>query len=63
MPNFIKAMDLCEVDFLSCLKNNYAKMFISFKWVEQAILKRFEIDESGQIISLPQACTWKEALY
>lgn len=40
-------MELCNDDFLNILKNNYAKLFISFKWVEEAINNRKEIDESG----------------
>lgn len=41
---FRKAMEVCEDDFLRVLKNVYAKLFIAFKWVKDAILNRKKID-------------------
>jgi uncharacterized UPF0160 family protein len=33
------------------------------KYVQEAVERRLELDQGGQIMKLPLACPWKEHLY
>lgn len=52
MELFGKGMDLAEEDYLHSLMISFANKFISFDIVKKSILKRHEVDPSGQIVRL-----------
>jgi len=60
---FVDAMKIAKEEFSADLLISFMSSFASFPIVNEAFDNRFKHHESGEIISLPKACFWKEALF
>ncbi|XP_043278169.1 MYG1 exonuclease isoform X2 [Venturia canescens] len=60
---FLKAMDLCGEE-LKYFVNNAASTWLPVRAiVREAVLKRFDVDPSGEVLELVKALPWKDAFF
>lgn len=60
---FLKASELMGLAFMNLLQGYGESWLPAREIVETAFKKRFELDESGEVIVLDRFCPWKEHLY
>jgi uncharacterized UPF0160 family protein len=60
---FIQAMVLTGSEFVSCVHGLARAWWPARSIVQSAIDNRFELDPSGRVIILSQACPWKDHLF
>eukprot|EP00816_Leptocylindrus_hargravesii_P013261 CAMPEP_0196812036 /NCGR_PEP_ID=MMETSP1362-20130617/20198_1 /TAXON_ID=163516 /ORGANISM="Leptocylindrus danicus, Strain CCMP1856" /LENGTH=340 /DNA_ID=CAMNT_0042187451 /DNA_START=33 /DNA_END=1055 /DNA_ORIENTATION=- len=61
---FEEASKLCGEDFISVLSGIVESQIPAFELVEEALLKRYDVDDSGEIMMFPSGgMPWKQHLY